>query len=167
MKIIMGSAVKGLTLKNTIKKHLESKGHEIIDVGCYSNEKFIKYTSVAERVAKAIQDGRGELAIFCCGSGTGSSMSVGKFKGVLACSCESVQTAKLARMVNDANCLSMGESIVDGTLGCEMADVFVNTKFQDAKGIPSDVLEFWLEARDEMKGRGDNSKDRELESIGS
>ncbi|MFZ2655493.1 MAG: RpiB/LacA/LacB family sugar-phosphate isomerase [Victivallales bacterium] len=165
MKIIMGSAVKGLALKNSIKKHLESQGHEIIDVGCYNADKFIKYTSVGERVAKALQDRQAELAINCCGSGTGAAMSVGKFKGVLACSCESVSTAKLIRVVNGANCLCMGESIVGEKLGCEMADAFINAKFQDAAGIPADVMGFWLEARDEMIPRGEAAKQRKLETL--
>jgi len=165
MKIIMGSAVKGLTLKNAIKKHLEDQGHEIIDVGCHDASQFIKYTSVGERVAEALQKGKAELAINCCGSGTGASMSVGKFKGVLACSCESVNTAKLIRVVNGANCLCLGESVVSEALGCEMADAFVNAEFQDAQGTPAAVLDFWREARTEMSDRGDTAKERDLENL--
>ena len=165
MKIIMGSAVKGLALKTAIKKHLEAHGHEIIDVGCFGSDKFIKYNSVGERVAKALQDGAAELAINCCGSGTGASMSVSKFKGVLGCSCESVATARMIRVVNGANCLCLGESIVSEQLGCEMADAFINAVFQDASGIPQNVLDFWKEARDEMMARGGSARIRELETL--
>ncbi|NOU36300.1 MAG: RpiB/LacA/LacB family sugar-phosphate isomerase [Kiritimatiellaceae bacterium] len=165
MKIIVGSAVKGLALKTAIKKHLESQGHEIIDVGCFNADKFIKYNSVGERVAKALQSGAAEIAISCCGSGTGASISVGKFKGVLACSCESVATARMIRVVNGANCLCMGESVVSEQLACEMADAFVGAKFQDATGISPDVLNFWKEARDEMVARGEPARNRELETL--
>ncbi|MGE4488848.1 MAG: RpiB/LacA/LacB family sugar-phosphate isomerase [Kiritimatiellales bacterium] len=165
MKIVVGSAVKGLMLKNAIKAHLEAQGHDIVDVGCFNTDHFIKYNSVGERVAKALQDGVAELAINCCGSGTGASMSVSKFKGVLGCSCESVQTAKLIRTVNGANCLCLGESIVSKELGCEMADAFLNAEFQGADGIPQNVLDFWKEARDEMAVRGDIAGERELETL--
>ncbi len=165
MKIIMGSAVKGLALKTAIKTHLEKQGHAIIDVGCFNADRFIKYSSVGERVAKALQDGVAEIAINCCGSGTGASMSVSKFKGVLGCSCESVATAKMIRQVNGANCLCMGESVVSKKLGCEMADAFVNAVFQDAPGIPPAVLDFWKEARDEMMARGDVAQARELKTL--
>jgi len=165
MKIIMGSAVKGLALKTAIKTHLEKQGHEIIDQGCFNADCFIKYNSVGERVAKALQDGVAELAINCCGSGTGASMSVSKFKGVLGCSCESVATAKMIRTVNGANCLCLGESIVDESLGCEMADAFIQAVFQGADGVPQNVLEFWKEARDEMISRGETANERKLETL--
>lgn len=164
MKVIMGSAVKGLALKTAIKAHLEKQGHQVIDIGCFNSENFIKYTSIGERVAKALQDGIAQLAINCCGSGTGASMSAGKFKGVLACSCESVATAKMIRSVNGANCLCLGESIVSPRLGCKMADAFLNARFKDGD-VPQFIKEFWDEANREMISRGEIAKERELETL--
>ena len=112
-----------------------------------------------------VTSGQAELAINCCGSGTGASISAGKFRGVCAVSCESEQTARLARIVNDANCLCMGESIVSPELGCRMVEAFVNARFQDAPDVPEPVLEFWREARDELMARGAESADRELEFL--
>jgi ribose 5-phosphate isomerase B len=165
MKVIVGSAVKGYDLKMAIVKHLQTQGHEVIDVGCYNKDTFIKYTSVGERVAKAIQEGVAPLAISCCGSGTGASLSAGKFAGVCAVSCESVKTARLARVVNDANVLCLGEDIVSPELGCAMADAFINAKFQDAPGTAPAVLAFWQEAKDEMRARGEVAKERALETV--
>ena len=165
MKIIMGAPVKGKKLKDAVKAHLEKQGHEIIDVGCYKTEKFVKYPSIGERVAKALQDGKASLAINCCGSGTGAAIGADKFKGVLACACESVKTAKLIRVVNGANCLCMGEDVVSEELGCEMADAFINAAFQGAEGIPENILNFWAEARDEMIARGETATEREIETL--
>ncbi len=165
MKVIMGSVAKGFGLKKTIKEYLEKKGYEVIDVGCYDTETFYKFPSVGERVAKALQDGIAQFAINCCGSGTGASITTDKYKGVCALSCESVQTAKLARIVNDANCLCMGESVVPPELGCEMADAFLTSKFQDMEGILQEVLDFWKEARDEAYSKGEIAKDRKIETL--
>ena len=166
MKVIMGSVAKGYTLKTAIKEHLERQGHEVVDVGCYDKDTFYKFPAVGERVASALQQGRGELAINCCGSGTGAGISAGKFQGVCAVSSESVKTAKLARVVNDANCLCLGEDVISPELGCEMADAFLNAEFQDADGPPDDVLAFWKEARDELYERGETkAADRELETL--
>jgi len=120
---------------------------------------------MGQRVAQALQDGKAEVAINCCGSGTGASIAAGKFKGVCAVSCESVNTARLCRIVNDANVLCMGESIVSPELGCEMADAFLNAAFQDLDGVPKDVLDFWQEARDELMARGEYADDREIETL--
>ncbi|MCF7855779.1 MAG: RpiB/LacA/LacB family sugar-phosphate isomerase [Candidatus Pacebacteria bacterium] len=165
MKVIMGSVAKGFTLKQAIKKHLEAQGHEVIDVGCHDTDTFYKFPAVGQRVARALQEGLAPLAINCCGSGTGASVAAGKFKGVCAVSCESVKTARLVRVVNDANCLCLGESIVSPELGCEMADAFLEAEFQDMAGIPEDVLAFWKDARDELMERGDIAAVRELETL--
>ena len=165
MKVALGSVVKGLKLKTAIREHLSKKGHQVIDVGCHSDEQFVKFPSVGQRIAAVLQSGEAELAINCCGSGTGASMAAGKFSGVCAVSSESVQTARLARVVNDANCLCMGELIVSPELACQMADAFLEATFQDADGIPERVLDFWREARDELMGRGGNADAREIEIL--
>ena len=165
MRVVIGSPVKGFQLKQAVKAHLEKQGHKVIDVGCYETDQFVKYTSIGQRVAEALQQGKAELAINICGSGTGASLAAGKFAGVCAVSCESVQTAKLIRVVNDANCLCMGESVVSPELGCEMADAFLGATFQDADGIPPDVLDFWKEARDEFLPRGESASPREIETL--
>ena len=165
MKIAMGSPVKGLKLKTVLKEHLRRQGHEIVDVGCGGAEAFVKYPSVGERVARALQRGEAEIAINICGSGTGAAMGAGKFRGVLACACESVKTARLVRVVNGANCLCLGEDVVDGKLACEMADAFLGAQFQDAPDVKPEIRDFWKEARDEMMGRGGPAGDRALETL--
>ena len=165
MKIAMGSVAKGFALKQAIKTHLEKQGHEIIDVGCHDTDQFYKFPAAGQRIANALQSGAAELGINCCGSGTGASIAAGKFKGVCAVSCESVKTARMIRVVNDANCLCLGELIVSPELGCEMADAFINASFQDADGIPQKVLDFWQEARDELMARGPDATPRDQETM--
>lgn len=165
MKIIMGSVVKGFALKTAIKEHLERQGHEIIDVGCHQTGKFVKFPSIGQRVAAALQQKLAPLAINCCGSGTGAVISTNKFKGVCAVSCESVDTAKLARVVNDANCLCLGESVVNPELGRRIADAFIAARFQDMEGAPRNVLDFWQEARDELMARGAKAAPRDIETL--
>jgi ribose 5-phosphate isomerase B len=166
MKVIVGSVVKGFALKEAVKKHLQALGHEVVDVGCHGTGPFVKYPSIGQRVARALQEGVAPLAINCCGSGTGASLAAGKFRGVCAVSCESVATARLCRVVNDANCLCMGESVVPPELGCQMAEAFVKAKFQDAEAIPAEVRAFWKEARDELMARGEASATaREIETL--
>ena len=165
MKVIVGSVVKGFQLKSAVKAHLEEQGHDVVDVGCHGTDRFIKYPSIGQRVAAALQEGKGKLAINICGSGTGASLAAGKFRGVCAVSCESVQTARLIRVVNGANCLCLGEAIVGPELACRMVDAFLAARFQDAPGVPRDVLAFWREARDELMARGEPATPREMETL--
>ncbi len=165
MKIIMGAVTKGFKLKEAVKVHLEKQGHEIIDVGCYDADTFYKFPASGQRVAEALQKGLAPLAINICGSGTGACITANKFKGVCAVSCESDKTARLARVVNDANCLCMGEMILNPDHACQIADAFTSAKFQDAPGIPPKVLAFWKEARDELMARGDKAGPRQMEVL--
>jgi len=165
MKVLLGSVVKGYTLKKAIREHLEDQGHEIIDVGCHDMDAFVKFPSVGQRIAEALSQGEADLAVNCCGSGTGASIAAGKFQGVCAVSCESVETARLARVVNDANCLCMGESIVSPELACDMVDAFLSAQFQRIEGVPEDVLAFWKEARDELMDRGELPGPRDIETL--
>jgi ribose 5-phosphate isomerase B len=165
VKIIIGAPVKGFRLKESIKVYLSKRGHEMIDVGCYATDQFVKYPSIAERVAFALQNNQGELAINICGSGTGAAIGVDKFSGVLACACESVKTATLARVVNGANCLCLGEDIVTEELGSEIADAFVNAVFLDNPNASQEIRTFWKEAHDEMKVRGVKASVREIEYL--
>jgi len=80
-------------------------------------------------------------------------------------SCESERTARLARVVNDANCLCLGEDVVRPELGCRMAEAFVEARFQDAPAVPEAVRAFWREARDELMARGAEPGTRELEFL--
>jgi len=165
MKIAIASPVKGFQLKETLKSHLLQQGHDVIDVGCYETEHFVKYTSTGERIAYALQNGEAELAVNICGSGTGASISINKFAGVLGCACESVKTAVLSRVVNGANCLCLGEDIVAAELAIEMTDAFINAKFQDNPNADPKIRAFWKEAHDEMSARGVKAAKRDLETL--
>ncbi|MDR1959237.1 MAG: RpiB/LacA/LacB family sugar-phosphate isomerase [Planctomycetaceae bacterium] len=165
MKIVIGAPVKGFQLKEALKSYLTQKGHEMFDVGCYSTEHFVKYTSTGERVAYALQNREAELAINICGSGTGAAIGIDKFYGVLACACESVKTAVLSRVVNGANCLCLGEDVVSPEFACEIADAFVNAVFLDNPKADPKIRNFWKEAHDEMIVRGVKALNREIETI--
>ena len=165
MKIAVGSVIKGFQLKEAVKAHLQARGHEVMDVGCPDTAQFCKFPSIGQRIAHALASGQAQLAINCCGSGTGASISAGKFKGVCAVSCESEKTARLARVVNDANCLCLGEDVVTPELGCRMAEAFVEARFQDAPAVPEPVRAFWRDARDELMARGEDPAARELEFL--
>lgn len=165
MKVVVGSAVKGFALKEAVKTHLQALGHEVMDVGCHDTSVFVKFPSIAERIALALTTGKAQLAVNCCGSGTGASIATNKYQGTCAVNCESIKTAMLARVVNDANCLCMGEAVVSTELACNMAEAFVAATFQDAKDIPAEVLEFWREARDELLQKGSPPRERDIECL--
>ncbi|MGI6526245.1 MAG: RpiB/LacA/LacB family sugar-phosphate isomerase [Caldicoprobacterales bacterium] len=129
MKIAIGSDKSGFVLKEAVKQYLVDGGYEVDDLGTRDVDQAIPFFEVAPVVASAIQQGKYDKGILCCGTGMGMSVAANKFKGVTAAVCESVYSAKMSRAVNDANILCMGGWLVADWLGIEMAKVFLETRF--------------------------------------
>jgi len=165
MRIVIGSVVRGFILKNAVKQWLEKNGHTVIDVGCHDTSVFVKFPSIAERAARVLQKGEADLGVLCCGSGTGMALCAGKFAGIAAIAAETPLAAEFGRRVNDANVVCMGESLVAPDVACRIVQAFVETKFQDAPGVPPKILGFWKEARDEVFPKGVTARDREMETL--
>jgi ribose 5-phosphate isomerase B len=165
MKVVIGSVVKGFALKKVVQAYLEQHGHQVVDVGCYDTSVFVKFPSIAERAARALQTGEAEMGVLCCGSGTGMALAAGKFRAICAISAETPLAAEFGRKVNDANVLCMGESLVTPEVACRIVEAFLATEFQDAPGVPDEVRRFWQQARDEIYARGDEARDRAIETL--
>lgn len=154
MKIAIGSAVKGFQLKKIIKDHLESHyDAEIIDVGVHSDEKFVKHLLIVEEMARLLQCGKADKAIMICGTGMGMAIVANKYKGINAACCESVHTAKMSRVINNSNVLTMGEDVVGPGMACTMVDIWLKTDFQDAP-VDNWLKDYWMEADQKMSVAG-------------
>ena len=71
--LVIGSDHGGFLLKQEIKKHLEEKGVDFVDVGCY-DENSVDYPDVAKAACDKITSGECDIGILICGTGIGISM---------------------------------------------------------------------------------------------
>ena len=62
----------GYALKQEILKHLEEKGVEYLDCGCFSTDS-VDYPDIAEAVCANINDGTCDKGVLLCGTGIGIS----------------------------------------------------------------------------------------------
>ena len=58
-------------------------------------------------------------------------MAANKIKGIRCAVCADTFSAKMTRLHNDANVLSLGGGIVGPNLGVEIASTFLNTEFSN------------------------------------
>ena len=130
-KIIIGSDHGGFNLKNTIIKHLESNGIEVVDLGCHTPES-CDYPIIAQAVAKEViaTNSRG---ILICGTGIGVSIAANRFDGIRASHCTDTFTARMTRMHNDSNILCLGERVLGVGLALDIVDVWLNTPFEGGR----------------------------------
>jgi len=129
MKIAIGSDHAGYYMKETLKSSIRELGHEVKDVGTFSEDS-CDYPDIGEKVAKAVSAGDYESGLLICGSGIGMSMVANKVPGIRAALCCNIYMAAMSRRHNDANVLIMGGRVIGIDLAREMVKVFYSTEFE-------------------------------------
>lgn len=132
MRIALGADHAGFALKEAIRRHLASRGHEVIDLGTDS-EDAVDYPPICAAVGRSVVSGRADAGVVLGGSGQGEAIAANKVRGVRAALCLDEFTARLAREHNDANVLAMGGRIVAETFALAILDVFLETKFEGGR----------------------------------
>lgn len=134
MKIAVGADHAGFKLKEELKGYLKSKGHELIDVGCNSEER-CDYPDYAAQVAKAVAGGKAERGVLVCGSGIGMCMTANRVAGVRAAVLRLPEDAKLSREHNDANIACLGGRINPPDQAKSLLEIFLNTAFEGGRHV--------------------------------
>jgi len=133
MNIIIGSDHAGFDLKEACKAFLDKSGeHAVKDAGVFTRASS-DYPKIAHAVAEAVAKGQCDRGILICGSGIGMSMAANRHKGVRAALCHDLYSARMSRMHNDANVLTMGERIIGVGLALEILDLFLKTAFEGGR----------------------------------
>ena len=132
MKISIGWGHGGYLLKEKVVKHLQDKGYDVEDVGCYSLES-CDYPVYGKKVAKSVSEGKCDRGIVICTTGIGISITANKFKGVRAALCSDCFSAEATRLHNDANVLALGAGVVGELLALKIVDIFLNTEFSQVE----------------------------------
>ncbi|HAB94775.1 MAG TPA: ribose 5-phosphate isomerase B [Lachnospiraceae bacterium] len=128
MKISFGSDHGGYDLKKTLIRHLEEKGIECVDCGCFGKES-CDYPEFGRAAAKAVASGECDRGIVVCTTGIGISITANKVKGIRCALCTDVTMARLTRLHNDANMLALGAGIVGENAAIDIVDAFLETEF--------------------------------------
>ena len=130
--LVIGSDHGGFLLKQEIKKHLEEKGVDFVDVGCY-DENSVDYPDVAKAACDKITSGECDIGILICGTGIGISIAANKVAGIRCAHCTDPLSAEMTRRHNDANVLALGAGITGPNLAKRMVEVFLNTEFEGGR----------------------------------
>ncbi len=126
--IAIGSDHGGYDLKVQVMEHLKERGLEYRDFGCYDKSS-CDYPEFGRAVAEAVASGECEKGIVVCTTGIGISMAANKVKGIRCALCTDAYLAKMTRLHNDANVLSLGGGFTGKNLAMEIVDTFLDTEF--------------------------------------
>jgi ribose 5-phosphate isomerase B len=134
MKISLGSDHAGFPYKEEIKKLLQSLGHEVRDFGTFSTDS-VDYPVFIKPAAEAVASGECERGIVLGGSGNGEAIAANKVRGVRCALAWNIESARLSRMHNDANVLSLGQRMIPLDLALEIVKVWLITPFEGGRHV--------------------------------
>ena len=132
MKIGIACDHAGFEYKEKLKEYLSSKGKEIKDFGCYSEES-VDYPDFAHQLAKSIENNTNDLGIQFCGTGNGINMSANKHQEIRAALCWNTHIAEQARLHNNANILTMPARHLSWQEVKDIVDTFLSTDFEGGR----------------------------------
>ena len=133
-KIFIASDHAGFNLKNHIYKSLK-KNFKIIDLGTNDKSVSVNYPEFAHKLCKQVSKNKSNVGILVCGSGVGMSMAANRHKKIRAALCYSLKNAKLSRLHNDANVITLGERLINKKIAMKCINVFLKTKFESGRHL--------------------------------
>lgn len=128
--IAIASDHGGYDLKERVKKYLEERGLEYKDFGC-TDKSSCDYPDFVKPAAKAVADESCDRGIVICTTGIGVSICANRVPGVRCALCGDPVSAKLTRLHNDANMLSIGAGVTGEFLALDIVEKFLDTPFSE------------------------------------
>jgi ribose 5-phosphate isomerase B len=134
VRVVLAADHAGIALKDALCTLLRGSGHELLDLGT-STAVSVDYADYAHQAAQLVASGSVERAILVCGTGVGMAMAANRHAGVRAVNCSELLTAKMSRVHNDANVLSLGARIVGAGLAEAIVLAWLAEPFEGGRHV--------------------------------
>ncbi len=128
MKLAVGSDER-TSMTDRLVEALRERGHELVLIGPLAGGEET-WPHVARAVAEAVAAGEVQEGILCCWTGTGVSIAANKVPGIRAALCDDAETARGARLWNDANVLCLSLRRTSEPIALEILDAWFGTPYQ-------------------------------------
>ena len=132
--IFIASDHAGYNLKKEIIRKY-SKKLIIMDLGTNSSKKSVNYPDYAHKLCLKVSKKKSNIGVLVCGSGMGMAMTANKHKKIRAALCYSVKNAKLSRLHNDANIITLGSRLISKKNALKFVGIFLSTKFNGGRHL--------------------------------
>ncbi len=138
MKLAVGSDEK-TALTDLVVGELKKRGHQVELFGPLEGEP-MGWPDVGEKVALEVSQGRADQGILFCWTGTGVTIAANKIPGVRAALCWDSETAKGARLWDDANVLAMSLRSTSPAVAKEILDAWFSSQ-PVTTGIDAEMIQ--------------------------
>lgn len=138
MKISVGSDEKTV-LTDFVVEELKRRGHAVTVFGPLKGEP-MGWADVGDKVGLEVSAGRADQGFVFCSTGTGVSIAANKVPGVRAALCWDAETAKGARLWDDANVLAVSLRSTSTAVAKEILDSWFSSSAVKT-GIDPELIE--------------------------
>lgn len=128
MRIVIGSDHAGWSLKASVIEVVKELGHDVQDVGSYSDEP-VDFPDIARSVTDLIKSGDAHRGIMVCGTGVGASIAANKVRGIRAAVCHDIHSAHQCVEHDDVNVMCIGAQIVGPWLARDLVKAYLEAEF--------------------------------------
>ena len=132
MRIAIASDHAGFSYKTIIANWLVQQGFDVKDFGTDTDAP-VDYPDFIYLAARAVASGTCNRGIVLGGSGNGEAIAANRVRGVRCGLCWNVESARLTRLHNDSNVLSLGERMMDLETALEITRVWLSTPFEGGR----------------------------------
>lgn len=132
MRIHLGSDHAGFPMKEFVREYLLAAGYDVTDVGPTS-EASVDYPDYAGLVAHAVAAAEADFGVLVCGSGLGMAIAANKVDGVRAVQVTDPEMAKMSRLHNNANVITLAGRYSPVPTVKEILDTFLTTEFEGGR----------------------------------
>jgi len=141
LTLAIASDLSGFPLKAAIADHLLQKtGILLVDLGIDSQKSPRPYYEQAARVAVAVQKREADCGVLVCGTGQGMAIVANKHKGIYACVADGIFSGERAKIINNANVLTLGGWITAPFLGIQIVESWLGVRFTEKMEHKKDFL---------------------------
>ncbi len=135
MKIFLASDHGGFKLKTELFGYLSRNGYDVEDVGAKTldpNDDYpqFAYAAVTQVLGSNDKDPR---AIMICTGGQGMAIAANRVAGIRAAVVWDEEEAKMSRLDNDSNVLSLPGRVLSGDKANKIVETWLNTEFSGAQ----------------------------------
>jgi ribose 5-phosphate isomerase B len=128
MKLAIGSDERS-HLTDIVVADVQKRGHDVLLFGPLADQKEY-WPQVARQVAEAVASGQADEGILFCWTGTGVSLAANKVPGIRAALCDDAETARGARLWNQANVLCLSIRRTSEVVAIEILERWFSTTYQ-------------------------------------
>lgn len=156
MKIAVGSDEQ-THVTTAVVAELERLGHEVSLYGPLRGESAL-WPDVARQVAESVTGRKADEGILFCWTGTGVSLAANKVPGIRAALCDDAETARGARLWNNANVLCMSLRRTTDFMAKEILAEWFDTAFDPDENDALSLAQVEALERDYMRDSDDEQE---------